>query len=84
MMVTGKNGAAHALFQKVGTDGTRFVFMVSDEQWMITRNGKQVACGTVASASIDSGVRKFRSIAAAVRSLGSVREEDATLQQSAS
>ena len=55
--------AGRQLFESVGEDGTRWAFVItSDEGWSITRNGKSVAGGTAARASVQAGVSKFAAL----------------------
>jgi len=63
-MANGKNGALQALFRAISDDGTCWLFVVlSDDRWAITRNGDRVAVGANNDASVNFGVRKFRTLA---------------------
>ena len=64
-MSNGKNGAMQALFRAISDDGTCWLFVVlSDDGWAITRNGDRVVVGASNGASVNFGVRKFRTLAA--------------------
>jgi hypothetical protein len=63
-MIILNNLAMQALFRLVCGNGTECLFLVgSDDRWLITRNGDRVASGMGTSASVNSGVARFRSFA---------------------
>jgi hypothetical protein len=79
-MGTDKNREEEALFESIGDDGTRWLFVaLPDDRWAITRNGERVVVGAGNRASIDAGVRRFQSMAAAVALPGRVRRANAAV-----
>jgi hypothetical protein len=53
--------SAAALFKFITPNGSCWAFLISDDKWVITRDGTQVACGLTDRASLDVGVRQFMS-----------------------
>jgi len=62
-VVSGNRDVAHALFESVGDDGTRWRFVwTKDHRWAITRNGRRIAVGTSDRPSVQVGVAKYLSL----------------------
>jgi hypothetical protein len=56
----GNKDVGQALFQSVGDDGIRWLFVCTmDDRWAITRNGRRVSVGTSDRPSVQAGVAKF-------------------------
>jgi hypothetical protein len=56
----GNKDVAQALFESVGDDGIRWLFVCpAEDGWAITRNGRRVSVGTSDRASVQAGVAKY-------------------------
>lgn len=53
--------AAAPLFKFISPDGICWVFLVSDGNWEITRQGTEIARGPTDRASLDAGLKRFMS-----------------------
>jgi len=68
-MDTTQNGEANALFQRIGKDGSTWLFSIlHGGGWVITCNEQPAAIGTSERSSIDAGVKRFGAMARAAGS----------------
>jgi len=68
-METTRHGADNALFQRIGDDGSTWLFsFLPGGGWVIMRNGEPMAMGTSDRSSIDAGVKQFGKMAHAAGS----------------
>ena len=62
-MIVDKKHAAQALFKSVDNDGTEWLFVaLANDDWAITRNGQEIAVGSVMPVSLSAGIDKFLSL----------------------
>ena len=62
-MTARENGKARELFESVSANHIRWAFVIlPDDRWAITRDGLQVALGTVDRPSLRTGVEQFAAL----------------------